>query len=44
MMEGLDEVGRAKALSDLRTSLSTHHTADWVVFDAATWIVAAWWR
>ena len=41
MMEGLDEAGRAKAIGDLRASLTAHETAGGVVYDSATWIVTA---
>jgi hypothetical protein len=41
MMDGLDEVGRARAIGDLRASLAAHETARGVLYDSATWIVTA---
>ena len=41
MLEGLDESQRAQALSALRASVTTHSTADGVVYGSGAWLIRA---
>jgi SAM-dependent methyltransferase len=41
MLEGLDDVGTARALDALRATTTSHDTPDGVLYDAAVWIISA---
>jgi SAM-dependent methyltransferase len=41
MLKDLDDSGRRRALDDLRSTLSRHHTSGGVLYESATWIVRA---
>jgi len=41
MLEGLDDAGRARALNDLRSTISAHETTDGVVYESSTWTIRA---
>jgi SAM-dependent methyltransferase len=41
MLKDLDDSGRRRALEDLRSTLSRHHTGGGVFYESATWIVGA---
>jgi SAM-dependent methyltransferase len=41
LLAGLDESGRARAEDSLRATLAAHATGDGVLFESATWTVAA---
>jgi SAM-dependent methyltransferase len=41
MLDGLDDAGRARALTDLRASLTAHQGGDGVAYDSAAWLVTA---
>jgi SAM-dependent methyltransferase len=41
MLDGLDDVGKARALDALRATTSGHDTPDGVLYDSAAWIIRA---
>ena len=41
MLEGLDDIGKTRALDALRATTSCHDTPDGVLYDSAAWIVRA---
>jgi hypothetical protein len=41
MLEGLDERQRTQALSTLRATVTTHSTADGVVYGSGAWLIRA---
>jgi hypothetical protein len=41
MLEGADDITRAKALDNLRSTMEDHATPDGVTFCSAAWIVTA---
>jgi SAM-dependent methyltransferase len=41
MLDGLDDAGRGRALTNLRETVAAHHTSDGVTFESATWLVTA---
>jgi SAM-dependent methyltransferase len=41
MLDGLDDVGRTRALDALHASISSHDTPDGVVYDSAVWTIRA---
>lgn len=41
MLDGLDEAGRSRAISDLQHTLAAHTTTAGVVFQSATWTILA---
>jgi hypothetical protein len=41
MLDGLDEAGRERALSDLHRAMAEHHGPGGVAFGSAMWLIAA---
>ena len=41
MLEGLDDIGRARAIDELRATMAAHETTEGVVFGSAAWIIHA---
>jgi SAM-dependent methyltransferase len=41
MLHGLDDIGRARALDNLRATLAAHDTGRGVLYESATWIIQA---
>ncbi|MBT2398202.1 class I SAM-dependent methyltransferase [Streptomyces sp. ISL-100] len=41
MLDGLDDSGRRRALTDLRASLDAHETPSGVLYESAAWLVTA---
>ncbi len=41
MIEDLDDTGRARALTNLRSTIARHETTDGVLYDSAAWLTCA---
>jgi hypothetical protein len=41
MLDGLDDVGRARALDGLRSTVAAHETDRGVIYESAAWITRA---